>query len=300
MRRRDRAIGGLDILSAEERRPHPWREWNDTAACDASATLPELFAAQVATTPDAVAVVFEKETLTYGELDACANQLAHHLRGLGVGPEVIVGLCVERSPAMVIGLLGILKAGGAYLPLDPGYPPARLAFMLEDTGALVLVTQAGLRERIAKPRGAIVRLDADWPVIARNPATAPQTASFPTTPPTSSTHQDRRERQRQSSSHIRMSCVCSAPRTIVHFDADDVWTLFHSFAFDFSVWEIWGPLLHGGRLVVVPYSMSHSPKEFLSLMAREGVTVLNRTPSAFYQLMQADREAADMLSPCVT
>ena len=110
------------------------REWNDTARPLPRATLPELFAAQAQRTPDAIAVVFGDEWLSYAELDARANQLAHHLRGLGVGPEVVVGLCVERSPAMLVGLLGILKAGGAYLPLDPGYPQERLAFMLEDAG----------------------------------------------------------------------------------------------------------------------------------------------------------------------
>ena len=113
-----------------------------------AATLPELFAAQVARTPDAVAVVFEDAALTYGELDARANQLAHHLRALGVGPEVVVGLCVERSLEMLVGLLGILKAGGAYLPLDPDYPHERLAFMLEDAGAPVLVTQSALLDRL--------------------------------------------------------------------------------------------------------------------------------------------------------
>ncbi|HXK18601.1 MAG TPA: condensation domain-containing protein, partial [Polyangiaceae bacterium] len=121
----DRAIGSLDILSPDERHTI-LREWNDTAHPVAAATVPQLFAAQAAETPDAVAVVYEDQTLTDAELDARANQLAHHLRGLGVGPEVIVGLCVERSPEMIIGLLGILKAGGAYLPLDPNYPRERL------------------------------------------------------------------------------------------------------------------------------------------------------------------------------
>ena len=115
--------------------------------------LPELFAAQAARSPEAVAVVFGEQRLSYAALDARANQLAHHLRGLGVGPEVVVGLCVERSLEMLVGLLGILKAGGAYLPLDPSYPPARLAFMLEDARAPVLLTQAALRERIPEHRG---------------------------------------------------------------------------------------------------------------------------------------------------
>ena len=139
----ERAIGSLDILAADER-AILLHDWNDTSRAIPSATLPQLFAAQVAKTPDAVAVVHEDERLSYGELDRRANQLAHHLRGLGVGPEVVVGLCVERSPAMLVGLMGILKAGGAYLPLDPGYPPERLAYMLEDAGAPVLVTQSVL------------------------------------------------------------------------------------------------------------------------------------------------------------
>ena len=129
------------------------REWNDTARPIPSATLPELFAAQVAQNPDAAAVVFEDATLTYAQLDARANQLAHHLQSLGVGPEVVVGLCVERSLEMMVALLGILKAGGAYLPLDPAYPPERLAFMLEDAAAPVLLTQSALRERAARTRG---------------------------------------------------------------------------------------------------------------------------------------------------
>ena len=134
-------------------------------------------------TPDAAAVVFEDRALSYAALDAHANRLAHHLQGLGVGPETVVGLCVERSPEMVVGLLGILKAGGAYLPLDPNYPRERLAFMLADAGCPVLVTQQALLERLPRRCGAgaagarIVRLDADWPAIARQPDTAPHARS---------------------------------------------------------------------------------------------------------------------------
>src|SRR3954471_18267841 len=168
----ERAIGRLDILGADERHTI-LREWNDTARAVPGATLPELFAAQVARTPEADAVVFEDERLSYGELDARSSRLAHHLRGLGVGPEVVVGLCIERSLAMLVGLLGILKAGGAYLPLDPDYPPERLAFMLADGGAPVLLTRAALRAHLPAHDAHVVCLDADWPAIAQQPATAP-------------------------------------------------------------------------------------------------------------------------------
>ena len=168
----ERAIGRLDILGADERHTI-LREWNATARAVPGATLPELFAAQVARTPEADAVVFEDERLSYGELDARSSRLAHHLRALGVGPEVVVGLCIERSLAMLVGLLGILKAGGAYLPLDPDYPPERLAFMLADAGAPVLLTRAALRAHLPAHDAHVVCLDADWPAIARQPATAP-------------------------------------------------------------------------------------------------------------------------------
>ncbi len=177
-----RPLGSLAILDdARARAPSSRastprrRTWHRVAT-----TLPSLFAAQALRTPDAVAVVFEDRALSYAALDAHANRLANHLRGLGVGPETVVGLCVERSPEMVVGLLGILKAGAAYLPLDPNYPRERLAFMLSDAGAPVLVTQQALLERLPVPaqgsaaqparhRAARRRLAADRPA-ARNRA----------------------------------------------------------------------------------------------------------------------------------
>ena len=207
----DRPIGSLDILGPSER-DTILRGWNDTAHALAPATLPELFAAQVARTPDAVAVVFEEQSLTYAQLDARANQLAHHLRGLGVGPETVVGLCVERSLEMVVGLLGILKAGGAYLPLDP-----------ELSGRAPRLHARGCR----RPRcwSPIRRCSIGCPPTApacsasmptgpqspAHPATAPaHRASTPTTPPTSSTPQAPPEHQKASWSPIRTSCDCSA------------------------------------------------------------------------------------------
>ena len=234
----DRAIGSLDILAPEERHTL-LREWNDTARPVPSATLPQLFEAQVARTPDATAVAFEDTTLSYAELDARANQLAHHLRGFGVGPEVVVGLCLERSLDMIVGLIGILKAGGAYLPLDPDYPQERLAFMLKDAGAELLVTQQTLRDRLPAHAATTVRLDADRHIIERNPTTAPQTSLLPDNPAyviyTS------------GSTGLPKGVAVTHQNVVRLFGANRTspWLrrrldMFHSFAFDFSVWEISG------------------------------------------------------------
>ncbi len=170
----DARLSELPLLPARERR-QLLEEWNATAAAyPRDKSLHELFAEQAARTPDAVALVYEDSELTYGELDRRSNQLAHYLRGLGVGPETVVGLCVERSLEMVVGLLGILKAGGAYLPLDPDYPPERLAYMLEDVKAPVLITQA--RFEAILPASAtlqVIRLDREWPGITTECSAVP-------------------------------------------------------------------------------------------------------------------------------
>src|SRR6185295_6882407 len=145
---------------------------NSAADFPRDSSFVALFEAQAARFPERVAASYEQQQISYGALNARANQLAHHLGKLGVGPDTVVGLCVERSLAMLVGLLGILKAGGAYLPLDPGYPQERLAFMLADARAPVLVTQAALLADIGEACGTIVQLDADGPAIARNPTGA--------------------------------------------------------------------------------------------------------------------------------
>jgi amino acid adenylation domain-containing protein len=270
-------------------------DWYDTARHTPLATLPQMFEAQVESTPEATAVVFGDQTLSYAALNSRANQLAHYLRSQAVGPETVVGLYVERSLEMVVGLIGILKAGGAYLPLDPTYPQERLAFMLEDVRAPVLVTQSELLERIPKYRDRAVRLDADWPAIARQSTTAPHNGLKPHNAAyVIYTSGSTGTPKGAVITHHNVVRLFGTTKDLFDFGPDDVWTLFHSFAFDFSVWEIWGALLHGGRLVVVPFATSRSPAEFLSLIARESVTVLNQTPAAFYHLMQADRQ-----SPCL-
>ncbi|MGY3450251.1 amino acid adenylation domain-containing protein [Bradyrhizobium sp. USDA 4353] len=171
-------LSELNLLSAEERRQ--LESWSgSSAAYEQDRCLHQLFAAQAARDPAALAVVMEGEELSYGALERRANQLAHHLQRLGVGPDVIVGLCVERSLDMVIGVLGILKAGGAYLPLDPRYPAERLAYMLDDARVAVLVTQAAVRERLPTTDAVLVQLDADAAAIAQHPETAPLTSCDP-------------------------------------------------------------------------------------------------------------------------
>ncbi|HEY7489757.1 MAG TPA: amino acid adenylation domain-containing protein, partial [Candidatus Tectomicrobia bacterium] len=286
-------LADLPLLTDAERQQMLRTEHTAYVASPMGACLHHLFAAQVERSPDTIAAVYEDEQLTYWELNVRANQLAHHLRTLGVGPEVLVGLYMERSLAMVIGLLGILKAGGTYVPLEPAYPPARLAFMLEDTQAPVLVTQQQLLEGLPTHEVSVLCLDRDWRTIAQagetNPSSGTMADSLAYVIYTSgSTGQPKGV----GVSHANVVRLFDATQPWYHFDARDAWTLFHSLAFDFSVWELWGALLHGGRLVVVPYWVSRAPEVFYELLGRERVTVLNQTPSAFRQLIRAEETAA--------
>ncbi|BAT53519.1 amino acid adenylation domain-containing protein [Nostoc sp. NIES-3756] len=266
-------------------------EWNDTAAkYPAHKCIHQLFEEQVERTPDAVAVVFENQQLTYQQLNTRANSLAHYLKSLAVGADVLVGLCVERSLEMIVGLLGILKAGGAYLPLDPDYPTERLAYMLNDSQVQVLLTQEKLLTTIPEHSACVVCLDKDWQDISKeskdNPVTSSTTDNLAYVIYTSGSTGQPKGTLVNHSNVVRLF---AATDDWYHFNQDDVWTLFHSYAFDFSVWEIWGALLYGGRLIVVPYLVTRSPESFYKLLVQQQVTVLNQTPSAFRQLIQAEQ-----------
>ncbi|HYO14088.1 MAG TPA: amino acid adenylation domain-containing protein, partial [Thermoanaerobaculia bacterium] len=279
-------VDDLPLLAAGER--EEILAWGGPAADPGPVfCLHEAFAAKAAAAPRAVAAVCEGEALTYGELHLRSDRLARYLQELGVAPETRVGIYLERSLDLVVAILGVLKAGGAYVPLDTAYPTERLAFMLEDSAAGIVLTGERLAPSLAGVPARIMALDVAWPEISRCEGAAvsavrPENAAY-----VIYTSGSTGRPKGVVVPHSHVARLFNATRDGFCFGEDDVWTLFHSHAFDFSVWELWGALLHGGRLVVVPYLTSRSPELFAALLHREGVTVLNQTPSAFRALTLA-------------
>ena len=284
----DQAVAELPMLTAAERE-QVLVEWNRTAVKYPQATIVELFEQQVERTPEAVAVEYADQQLAYGELNCKANQLAHYLQKLGVGPEVQVGICVERSLDLVVSVLGVLKAGAAYLPLDFRYPKERLQFITEDAQVSVLISQRALANQFSQNPARLIVLEdvreeieqcsrekVKSEVRAENLAYLIYTSGSTGKP------------KGVMVTHGNVVRLMRATEGWFGFNEQDVWTMFHSYAFDFSVWEVWGALLYGGRLAVVPYWVSRSPEAFYQLVKERGVTVLNQTPSAFQQFSQED------------
>ncbi|WP_031286052.1 non-ribosomal peptide synthetase, partial [Pseudomonas chlororaphis] len=286
----DTPLQDLNILPAAERQQllfgrSPVRQFAD------SALIHQQVEAQAAARPDATALIHEGRQLSYGELNRRANQLAHRLLALGVRPDDRVAICVERGLEMIVGLLGILKAGAGYVPIDPAYPQERIAYTLRDSEPLALLAQAGTRQRLGEL--AVPLLDLDDPELDRQPSDNPQV------PGLSSANLAYVIYTSGSTGlpkgvmieHRNVARLFAATQAWFAFDRQDVWALFHSFAFDFSVWEIWGALVHGGRLLVVPQRVSRSPDDCYALLCQASVSILNQTPSAFRQLIAAQERS---------
>ncbi|QDG60177.1 non-ribosomal peptide synthetase [Pseudomonas sp. NIBRBAC000502773] len=282
----DTPLDRLAILPDEERH-HLLHSLNPSPRTYAdSALIHQQVELQAAAQPEAIALRFDQQRLSYRQLNERANQVAHRLLAQGIRPDDRVAICVERGPEMIIGLLGILKAGAGYVPIDPAYPLERIAYTLRDSQPLAVLVQANTRHLV----GELAPIDLNGlrgeSIVNPHVMLDPHNLAY-VIYTSGSTGQPKGVMVE----HRQVARLFSATEHWFGFNRNDVWALFHSFAFDFSVWEIWGALLHGGQLLIVPQLLSRSPDECYTLLCEAGVSILNQTPSAFRQLLAAQGDS---------
>ena len=249
----------------------------------------EVFEEQARRYPDAIAVTYKDRRLTYGELSKRSRQLAHHLVNQGARPECSIAICMERGLEMIVALLGILKSGAAYMPLDPSFPTDRLKYMLEDCKPLLLLTQECLLNELPCVAIGAIALDSDWSTILDSEKCEPTQRPASLTPRNLAyiiyTSGSTGTPKGVMVEHGSVTGFLAAVYEWFHFVPGLVWTQFHSIAFDFSVLEMWGALLSGAHLVIVPFVTSRFPRDVHILLSKEGVQVFGQTPNAFRRLI---------------
>ncbi|PQQ33035.1 non-ribosomal peptide synthetase [Photorhabdus luminescens] len=291
-------VGKIDILTVAERKLLLETRNVIETRYPKQLCIHQLFEQQVEDAPNETAVVYEEQTLNYAELNACANRLAHQLIALGVTPDQRVAVCVSRSPAMVVGVLAVLKAGGAYVPLDPVYTGERLAHILIDAAPAILLADKVGRDALGENTLA--------GLTVLDPNNLPdQPDSNPQVPALTAQHLAYVIYTSGSTGtpkgvmveHRHILRLFDATESWYRFNRQDIWCLFHSIAFDFSVWELWGALRYGAKLVLVPHAIARSSQELHQFVCQHGITVLNQTPSAFKAFIASD--VANPLPDCL-
>lgn len=283
----EKSLSQIKILKQHEEQQILRKSNNIKAEYPREKTIHELFEEQVEKVPNNVALICEGNELTYNQLNQKSNQLARHLKAKGVKRDSIVSIMVDRTSEMIIGIMAILKAGGAYLPIDLTYPEERIKYMLEDSQAKLLLTSEKLTANIDIDNINKIYIydeelytgkDSNIDNINKPNDLAYIIYTSGTTGKPKGTMIE----------HKNVVRLLFNDKIQFDFTEKDVWTMFHSFCFDFSVWEMYGALLYGAKLVIIPKITAQNPKEFLGLLKKENVTVLNQTPTAFYNLVQEE------------
>jgi len=301
-----RKLPYIEMISEKEKQKILYDFNNTNAEYPRDKTIHQLFEEQVEKTPDAVAVVFDDREMTYRELNENANKLAGVLRAKGVKPNEIVGLMVNRSLEMIVGIFAILKAGGAYLPIDPEYPEERIRYMLGDSNARILLTQKSFNADLYY-RGQLIELDnlmdntgflMDNFGLIKDDASSELSNLENVNKPCDLiyiiyTSGSTGKPKGAMIEHRNVVRLLFNDKFQFDFNSKDVWTMFHSFCFDFSVWEMYGALLYGGKLIIISKGATQDTKEFVNILKKEKVTVLNQTPAAFYNLINEEIQCSE-------